>query len=413
MKMGKKSVMGISFMVGTVMFATTAFAEVSSKSGYEQAKDALKYSADCFSSKFQNYAINSSTIVKDNGTIISELDNVNKYDLSKHAVENTTNQTYNNKPKIQTYLYRDENTNINYDNKKMVYYVSNFKNANNFEMFSNPFKAKQAGDVEEIADAAVGNLKDSVVVNVKADGTKELSGSISESQIPAIANAIVSYEIKSIYCTNNGNDNNIVFPNEISDLYVQGANEDMILNKDGLIQSASGSAQISCKDNKGKVHNLTFQEVVTVTDINTTKVNKPDLTGKKVQESTDEGTTDIVNPQMYLGTYKNDITVGNNGKFIKIGERTLDITSIDSKKIIGNYHEEYIKGYENYSSDVKDINFNAKFKEPGNANFQIVDAKGSKLNGNIFLQPNQAEVNFGFENNNDESYNWEYSRVFN
>jgi hypothetical protein len=413
MKMGKKSVMGISFMIGTLMFATTAFAEVSSKSGYEQAKDALKFSADSLSSKFQNYTINSSTIVKDNGTIISELDNVNKYDLSKHAVENTTNQTYNNKPKIQTYLYRDKNTNINYDNKKMVYYVSNFKNANNFEMFSNPFKAKQAGDVEEIADAAVGNLKDSMVVNVKADGTKELSGSISESQIPAIANAIVSYEIKSIYCTNNGNNSNIVFPNEISDVYVKDANEDIILNKDGLIQTATGSAQISCKDNQGKVHNLTFEELATVTDINTTKVNKPDLTGKNVQESTDEGSTDIGNPQMYVGTYKNDISIENNGKFVKIGERTLDITSIDSKKITGKYREEYIKGYENYSSDAKNINFTAKFEQPYNANFQIVDAKGSKLTGSIFLQPNQATIGFQFENNNDQSYNWSYYRVFN
>jgi hypothetical protein len=413
MKMGKKSVMGISFMVGTLMFATTAFAEVSSKSGYDQAKDALKFSADSLSSKFQNYTINSSTIVKDNGTIITEQDNVNKYDLSKHAVENTTSETDNNRPQIESYLYRDENTNINYDNKKKVYYVSNFKNANNFEMFSNPFKAKQAGDIEEIADAAVGNLKDSVVVNVKADGTKELSGSISESQIPAIANAIVSYEIKSIYCSNNGNNNNIIFPNEISDVYVKDANEDMILNKDGLIQTITGSAEISCKDNQGKVHNLTFEALETVTNINTTKVNKPDLTGKNVQQSTDEGSMDIGDPQIYVGTYKNDIAIENNGKFIKIGERTLDITSINSKKITGKYHEEYIKGYEKYSSDVKNINFTAIFKEPDNATFQIVDAKGSKLNASLFLEPNRASIGFGFENTNDESYEWEYNRVFN
>jgi hypothetical protein len=415
MKMGKKSVMGISFMVGTLMFATTAFAEVSSKSGYEQAKNALKYSADSFSSKLQSYTINSSTIVKDNGTIITELDNVKKYDLSKDAVEITTNETDNNKPQTETYCYRDKNTSINYDNKNKVYYVSNFKNANNFEMFSNPFKAKQAGDVEEIADAAVGNLKDSVVVNVKADGTKELSGSISESQIPAIANAIVSYEIKSIYCSNNGNNNNIIFPNEISDVYVKDANEDMILNKDGLIQTATGSAQISCKDNQGKVHNLTFQELVTVVDINTTKVNKPDFTGKKVQQSTDQGSTGLGDPQMFVGTYKNDIVIKKDEKFIKIGERTIDITSIDSKKITGKYHEEYIKGYENYSSGLNNCNFTANFKDEYNASFETVDSKGNKVNGNMGVIPDAPSIGFGFENrhNNDECSDWEYNKVFN
>jgi hypothetical protein len=416
MKMGKKSVMGISFMVGTLMFATTAFAEVSSKSGYEQAKDALKYSADCFSSKLQSYTVNSSIVVKDNGNIVSENDKVNKYDFSKHAEENTGTLIEANKPKIENYYYADKNTTIDYISNKDAYNVMNYNKPNDFSMVSNPFKGKQEGDLEKIADAIIGNLKDAVVVNPKDDGTKELSGSVSESQIPAIANALASYEIKSQYCGNNGNGSYSVFPNEISDLYVQGANEDMILNKDGLIQSASGSAQISCKDNKGKVHNLTFQEVVTVVDINTTKVNKPDLTGKKVQQSNDQGSNWPGDPQMFVGTYKNDIVIEKDKKFIKIGERTIDITSIDSKKIIGKYHEEYIKGYEYYSSGNNNCDFTANFRDQYNADVQSIDSKGNKLKGYISVIPDSPTIIFGFSNienqkvlNDDQGY----SRVFN
>lgn len=417
MKFSKKTVMAISFMVGTLMFATTAFAEVSSKSGYEQAKDALKYSADSFSNKLQSYTINSSTVIKDNGSIISEIDKVNKYDFSKHAEENTGTVIEANKPKTNNYYYADKNTIIDYDNKKDDYNVTNYKKPNDFTMVRNPFKEKQEQDLEKIGDAIVGNLKDSVVVNPKADGTKELSGSISESQIPAIANALVSYEVKSRYSRNdNGNNNDqSIFPSNISDVYVKSANEDMILNKDGLIQNASVSVEISYKDDKGTAHNLTYEALIKVSDINATKVNKLDLTGKKVKQSDVQGNDNkIDNPQMYVGTYKNDIVIEKDGKFVKIGERILQLTSVDNKKITGKYQEQYIKGYEGYSSDIKDGNFTATFKDQYNANFQIIDSKGNKIDGNMSIPMDSSIVDFGFNNNSqDQSYNWQYNRVFN
>lgn len=416
MKFSKKTVMAISFMVGTLMFATTAFAEVSSKSGYEQAKDALKYSADSFSNKLQSYTINSSTVIKDNGSIISEIDKVNKYDFSKHAEENTGTVIEANKPKTDNYYYADKNTIIDYDSKKDDYNVTNYKKPNDFTMGRNPFKQKQEQDLEKIADAIVGNLKDSVVVNPKADGTKELSGSISESQIPAIANALVSYEVKSKLSRNNNDNNNdqSIFPSNISDVYVKSANEDMILNKDGLIQNASVSVEISYKDDKGTAHNLTYETLIKVVDINATKVNKLDLTGKKVKQSDVQGNDNkIDNPQMYVGTYKNDIVIEKDGKFVKIGERILELTSVDNKKITGKYQEQYIKGYEGYSSDIKNGNFTATFKDQYNANFQIIDSKGNKIDGNMSIPMDSSTVDFGFNNSQDQSYNWQYNRVFN
>ncbi len=403
MKIGKKAVMGISFMVGTIMFATTAFAEVSTKSGYEQAKDALKYSADVFSSKLQNYTINSSIIFKDNESIVTEKDKVSKYDFSKHAEENAGTEIESDGPKTDIFYYADKNTIIDYDSKNDVYNVINYNKPNNFTMLSNPFKEKQEGDLEKIADAIIGNLKDSVVVNQKTDGTKELSGNISESQIPAIANALVSYKLKNRY---SGND--------INDVYVKNANEDIILNKDGLIQSGSGSVEITYNDREGKVQDLILEIIVKVVDINTTKVNKPDLIGKKVKQSNvKENNIKLVDPQMYIGTYKNDIVTEKDGKFIKIGERILEITNADSKKIIGKYHEEYIKGYENNASDIKNVNFTATFKDQFDAYFQIIDSKGNKVNGNISRPSNSAVVNFGFTNSQDQLYNWQYNRVFN
>lgn len=420
MKIGKKTVMGISFIMGTLLFATTAFAEVSSKSGYEQAKDALKFTGDSLNSKLQNYTVNTSIIVKDNGNIISEKDYINKYDLYKNAIENSLTDSEGNKPKVMSYYYHDKNTIINESSSNNIYNVINYPKEVKFEVFENPFKGKQVDDVERIVDAAVGNLKDSVVVSQKDNGTKELSGNISESQIPAIANALVSYEVKSRYgvTTTSSNDNvNVgVFPKNMSDVYVKNVSGDMILNKDGLIISGLGSAEITCNDKEGKVHNLTFEIVGKVVDINTTKIDKPDLTGKKVNVSNTENDNKLSDPQSYVGTYKNDIVIKKEGKFEKIGERTVDLTSLDDKRIIGRYRAEYIKGYESYDLvGPKDVNFTANVKDIFNATFEIKDSNGKKIKGTMGVSPDSTTINFGFTNiqSQDNSFNSQFIRVFN
>ncbi len=421
MKMGKKTVMGISFIMGTVLFATTAFAEVSSKSGYEQAKDALKYSADSLSSKLQNYTVNTSIIVKDNGDIISQKDYINKYDLSKNAIENTLTDSEDNKPKITSYYYHDKKTIINESSTDNFYNVINLSKEVRFETFENPFKGKQVDDVERIIDVAVGNLKDSVVVSPKGNGTKELTGNISESQIPAIANALVSYEVKNKFgvTTSSGNDNadESVFPKDMSDVYIKNASGDMILNKDGLIISGLGSTEITCKDKEGKVHNLTFEILGKLLNINTTKIDKPDLTGKKVKEGTNQiDNNKLSDPQSYVGTYKNDIVIKKDGKFQKIGERIVDLKSLDDNKISGIYNAEYIKGYESYAAtDLNNINFTANTKDGFNASFETTDTSGKKIKGSVWIDPNSARINLELNNiqNQNNEYNSQYSRVFN
>ena len=49
MKLKKKAIMIMSFSLGTLLFATTALAEVTSKSGYDQVKDAMKFTRESWS----------------------------------------------------------------------------------------------------------------------------------------------------------------------------------------------------------------------------------------------------------------------------------------------------------------------------------------------------------------------------
>jgi len=422
MRISKKATMGICLALGTMLFTTTAFAEITSSNGYEQVKDALKTSAENCSSKFDNYTIGTSIAIKDGGNVLSQNDSTIKYDNKNYQQETTASITSGDQ-KSENYFFRDKNGYINYDSTQGIYNQINFEGENKDNvLFGNPFKESGVADIEKIVDALVGNLKDYAIVNQNADGSKEISGSISEAQIPAIINAVVSYEIKNQFANQIANQYSVQsskFPKITDDIYVKEIKANVIVDKDGTIQNAVGTGIISGKDEQGNLHELNFEILGKLTDINSTSVNKPDLTGKKVETSTqgkDQYSYELPNTEMYIGTYKNDIVIEKDNKFQKIGERIVDITQIDDKTITGRYHDEYIKGYDEYSKDAVDVNFNAIVGEPekNSATFNNEDTNGNIKSGNIFINTNSAIIYFSIDNIKENyNNNAQFNKVFN
>jgi hypothetical protein len=87
MKLKKKTAMAISFALGVFMFSATAMAEVTSKNGYTQLKDAIKYTAKSCTETLPNYTLSISSVIKDGGKVLSSDDSLNKYDLKNQAKE--------------------------------------------------------------------------------------------------------------------------------------------------------------------------------------------------------------------------------------------------------------------------------------------------------------------------------------
>ncbi|MDF2503967.1 hypothetical protein [Clostridium sp.] len=282
MKFKKKTAMALSFTLGILMFATTAMAEVTTKSGYDQLKDSLKYTGKATTTGLSSDTLNMSFIIKDGNTTVYSQNSTNKYDITNKAMENVR-ETYNGSDKTDSYYYTDKNTLITKDTGNGIsdqYAVTNFKDGkNDNKWLTNPFDEDRTTDIEKIADAIVGNLKDSVVVNEKSDGSKELSSSLNNTQIPSIANALVSFEFKNLYA--NPNDTRSKMPKLIKDIFVKNVKGTMTTNKNGLIKTALASGVLSGKDKNGQSHDLTFELLFKISDINSTKVTKPDLTGKK------------------------------------------------------------------------------------------------------------------------------------
>ena len=82
MKFNKKTTTIISFALGTVMFTTTAIAQVVSKSGYDQLKDSVKYTAENCTTELSSYTVDTSFIMKDNSTVIFSENSLNKVDVT-------------------------------------------------------------------------------------------------------------------------------------------------------------------------------------------------------------------------------------------------------------------------------------------------------------------------------------------
>ena len=411
MKFKKKTAMILSFAVGTLMFASTAMAEVTSKNGYDQLKDSLKYTAESCTTKLSNYTMDISLVMKDNGNTIVSNSSINKCNVSNQATERTET-TVEGSTKREYYSYSDKNCFINKDNSQNVYYVSEYEKPHEDTSFKNPFKEKQASDVEKIADALIGNLKDSVVVTQNADGSKELSGSLNESQIPALVNAVVSFQSKNVFGRNRS-DNEDYMPKISKDIFVKEVTGKMVVDKDGLIQSVLGTGTISGKDESGKEHILTFELLGKLSNINSTSVKKPDLTGQKIEKVVEKDYNKLSNPEKYTGKYKSDIILEKDGKFEKIGERSINIEQINEKNISGTYHEEYTKGYEDYASGKTDFQFSASFnKDQFNAPFTSSD---SSVKGNISINPHSARIYFNVDGTRNQNLvsDDEFNKVFN
>lgn len=419
MKIRKKHAMVLSFTLGILLLATTAYAEISTKNGYVQLKDALKYTAEKCTSELSSYTIDTYEVIKNNGNTVSSKHELTKYDVTNGTREEISKRVEGNTILEDSTTYYDKTCSISYNKESDTYNVSSFNNHRRDENITNPFEEEESKDMEKIVDALVGNLKDYIIVTDNIDETKKLSVNLSEAQIPALINAITSYNYKDEFSNSTviyiGDQSNVM-PSLTKDIYIQNITGVMNLDKDGLMQSVLATCIISGKDNKGIDHTLTFETQVKLTDINRTEVIKPDLKGKKISNYAEKVTYTLSDPQMYIGTYKNDIVIKKDGEFQKIGERFVDIISLDDKKIVGKYHEEYIKDYDNYSLKINDFEFTSDFSEYDNlhCSFNATDSINRRIEGFVYINPNYPNIDFTIDNikdTNNNNYNSNYNRV--
>ncbi|TLS49141.1 hypothetical protein FE782_27260 [Paenibacillus antri] len=420
MKVSKKAIPVVAFALGACVFVSTALADMALGTGYDRLKDATKHTAAQLESGTNNFTLQTSYTLKDNDRILLHSSTVNKIDMVKQASEETSStQNGAGEPTTTRYSYTDRERSIwKYDTEEK-YYVMDYPEEYLQEQssYKNPFNQRGAAEFERIVDALVGNLKDQVQVEESTNGAVTYSGSLTEAQVPAVVNAVASFGVMQLVNEQGYRGENQRLPELTSDVFVKKVTGTAVESETGLLEQATGEVILSGKDASGAVHDMTMSVIVSLTDVGTTSVEAPDLRNAAFEKVGKSGIT-----EMYVGTYRNDIVMEKDGKFLKIGERTLEITGVDGDKVSGKYSETVKPGFESEYGEPYDFTF--EYEPDGSkpmSFFTYANAQGEQEYGQ--LSPGGAGklyLNLQIEIIDDSSYrsndkphfNGEFNRVF-
>lgn len=423
MKLSKKAITFLSFTIGATVFISTAFADMALGSGYDRLKSSVKTTAAQMEKGLNNYTIEALFTLKDNDQALFQASVFNKIDTEKQQSESSGKTQKASGETTTEYSYNEPKLSIWKHGTEDKYYVTEFTddmNRGTGNMFESPFNEKGAPEIEKIVDAMVGGLKDYVQVEERPDGGRVYSGSLSEAQVPAVINAVSSFGVKQLMSDLSRSERNAKLPEMESDIFVKKVSGTAVENKAGLLESLTGDVVLSGKDKNGVQHDLSLNAVIKLSDIGNTKITKPDLTGANVEKISQ--TSHGFNSK-FVGKYKNNMIIEKDGKFVKIGERNLEITSVENNKVTGKYYETVKPEFEAEYPDKYSFNFEY---EPDHSKpmsfFTYLNAKGEQEKGQLHPSGSgKVYLNLNIEildensyrsNVNHEHFDGEFDRVF-
>lgn len=390
MKKNKKLMVALCFCLGAAIFVTTAFADIASKSGYDRLKDTFKFTASGICNDIDNYTMELSVSMKDNSKLLATTSKASKYDMAEGRGEQTTIEEHPGIKRDSNY-YWDKNCHISYSSSEDTYYVSNYSVEHpNPVKRDNPFEDERVKDIEKLMDAIIGNLSEYVICEENSDGSKEFHGTINDAKIPVAVNAVCSYLFKQFVTNEYKRNNEFQIPQLVDEISIKEVSGRSSVNRDGLMETLFATFVVSGNDKDGEKHDLTVEAAMRLLDIGQTVVNKPDFSGKKVVEKTIDNSYYLNDGKLisnkYIGKWKSDSIIVENDKFVKIGERYLEITSIEDKYVYGKYYEECKEQYKDYRNE-KGFEFKLEITEYMGGEFEELGDSVSKEKGSIYFNP--------------------------
>ncbi|WP_281888606.1 hypothetical protein [Paenibacillus sp. YYML68] len=384
MKRSKKSLTVLSFTIGACLFVSTAFADALLGSGYDKLKQAIKDTAGQMESGMENYTVETVVILKSSEQVLMQSVNQMKVDQAKKAKEELSQTQQAGGNTHSRFSYRDPKLSIWKNDSGDHYFVSeNTRPSSQFNVtpFGNPFKEKGAPEIEKIVDAFVGSLKEYVQAEETVDGGISYGGSLSEAQVPALVNAVASYGMKRMVEGQSHGQGGMTLPSVESDIYVSRVSGSAHENKVGVLESLHGDITLTGRDESGVQHDLTMSIMFKLTNIGSTKVEVPDLTGKDIQriEETYNGLSN-----KHVGVYTNPIVLEQEGRFVKIGERRLELTTVTHDRIKGTFAELIKPGFESQYLEPVSFAFDSNPSELDHGHsFVYTNAKGEQEFGQL------------------------------
>ncbi len=417
MRFSKKTATICAFVLGATILATAGFADIMLGSGYYSLKNSIKTTMEKLTSEVDNFSADATISLKIDGKVFAESTSNAKFDIENKAKESTDKNLKKGELR-ENYWYSDENQSIykNFDDGSYDVFEKRKYNNETSRIIENPFEDEQVKDAEKILDAFVGSLQDTIQVEESA-GKKMYVGNLSETQIPSVVNAVSSFIFK-YSILDEWNAKRLDVPHPKANIYLIKAAGKAIENEDGIIESGIFTASMSAQDSKGIEHIYSLDFSIDIKDVNSTVVKAPNLDGQKVTYSKEGYEFD----SKYIGKYKNDIVKEKDNSFEKVGERFIEINSVENGNIKGKYYEVYDEGYE--ADTVRSFDFYSNYDESihftiihyindkGEKKRGIIDRTGSQ-NIRVSFNATIEEDNSGYScSTNEDGFDNTFIRIF-
>jgi hypothetical protein len=270
--------------ISSVVMVTSGFAAMASTSGYSVYKDAIKATR-----ALDSVSASGALSLKDNGASLVSVTGSVKANLVNEALSGSATIDNNGKS-VTLDVYRQKNQIITKSSASAVYYQELGRQEKNTA--EKPESKQIPQEVENIIDSLVGNLQNSVTLNNKADGTKEVTLSLSNAQLPPVVNAVGSLMIKNALDSKEvlgkqekipGIDLKPSLPALTQNVRMDQIDIKADINAANFIQHQEATVTVSGKDAKGVSHQVVLQLNTDLSGFNATTPDSIDLTGKNVQ----------------------------------------------------------------------------------------------------------------------------------
>lgn len=314
MKRNKKWIaMGAGLGIGAVMLTVSGLSAMAGNSGYEAWKTAVKqtHTATSFAGK-------AGIVVTDNGTKLIDAEAAFKKDGASASADLSLSSG-NAAHGMNVYI-QDGQTVLKPDDSNVYRVV---EQGTGEEGKHGPKRGADhtpdpamVQNVERVFDALVGNLKDRVTLTENADGSQQVTLSLSGSQVPAAVQAIGSMLIghaggfqdkrghagvgagpvsgdaagdKGSPAGGAGFDSWFTpdmkpeLPKLTQDIRIEAIKLDAVIDANRYMDGQTAEIRLSGKDAAGTAHSLVVQVMLDLGGFNGTKADRVDLTGQTVE----------------------------------------------------------------------------------------------------------------------------------
>lgn len=264
---------------GVCIFATTALANYITPSGYDALKDSLK---NFTKGGYDNYTLKADLKLKIDEQDIAVTALTEKYDKGSNASlqrdysSNTLDEEYTEKCYVQ-----DGKVYSVYDGKT---YEGSVKESYYCGMLADlkiPDDNDRANKIirftELLTDTVVGDMKNNFVYLGEENGQRTYEIALDKVQIPEVINAglsaLTSIEGSDDY-TDNDDDPIAKLQKEA---YIDSAHLKFSVDENNALTSANGSVTLAGADKGANAHNIGLEFNMSISDRNSTKLEKVDL----------------------------------------------------------------------------------------------------------------------------------------